>query len=163
MFEGVAAHVQGLLTADPWVLADAARLLKGTERPLLFASAAEDVGRALGEHDERGAVAQLSAAFDTYLEHDAAADARRVGRVLAAKGAARRVVTRDRPDTGWESLTSAELKVVRLIAEGTTNREAAARLVLSPHTVSSHLRSAFTKLNINSRRELAKIVDAIDA
>lgn len=163
VFEGVAAHVQGLLTADPQVLADAARLLEGTERPLLFASAAEDVGRALGEHDERGAVAQLSAAFDTYLEHDAAADARRVGRVLAAKGAARRVVTRGRPDTGWESLTSAELKVVRLIAEGATNREAAARLILSPHTVSSHLRSAFTKLNINSRRELAKIVDALDA
>ncbi|MFI5615133.1 LuxR C-terminal-related transcriptional regulator [Amycolatopsis sp. NPDC051903] len=163
VYEGVAAQVAGLLAGDPQVLADAARLLGDTERPLLFAAAAEDTGRLLGELDERAALGHLGTAFDTYLELDAVADARRLGRALAEKGARRRVITRDRPESGWASLTSAELKVVRLIAEGATNREAAASLVLSPHTVNSHLRNAFAKLGINSRRELAKIVHEADA
>jgi DNA-binding CsgD family transcriptional regulator len=54
-------------------------------------------------------------------------------------------------------LTSAELAVARLVAEGMTNREVAERLFLSPHTVNSHLRHVFTKLGINSRVELARL------
>jgi DNA-binding CsgD family transcriptional regulator len=50
--------------------------------------------------------------------------------------------------------------VVRLIAQGLTNRETAVRLFVSPHTVNSHLRHAFTKLGVNSRVELARAVDA---
>jgi DNA-binding CsgD family transcriptional regulator len=38
-----------------------------------------------------------------------------------------------------------------------TNRDAATKLYLSPHTVSTHLRHAFTKLGINSRTELTRI------
>jgi DNA-binding CsgD family transcriptional regulator len=38
-----------------------------------------------------------------------------------------------------------------------TNRDAANKLYLSPHTVSTHLRHAFTKLGINSRTELTRI------
>jgi DNA-binding CsgD family transcriptional regulator len=38
-----------------------------------------------------------------------------------------------------------------------TNRDAAHKLYLSPHTVSTHLRHAFTKLGINSRTELTRI------
>ena len=45
-----------------------------------------------------------------------------------------------------------------LVGAGATNRDVAARLVLSPHTVSTHLRHAFVKLDINSRVELARIV-----
>jgi DNA-binding CsgD family transcriptional regulator len=52
--------------------------------------------------------------------------------------------------------------VVRLVADGRTNRDAADRLFLSPHTVSSHLRHAFVKLDINSRVELTRIVVAED-
>lgn len=48
--------------------------------------------------------------------------------------------------------------MVRLVAAGATNRDVAAPLVLSPHTVSTHLRHAFAKLSINSRVELARIV-----
>jgi DNA-binding CsgD family transcriptional regulator len=56
------------------------------------------------------------------------------------------------------SLTDAELAVVELVARGATNRQAAERLFLSPHTVRSHLRHAFEKLGIRSRVELAVLV-----
>jgi DNA-binding CsgD family transcriptional regulator len=62
-----------------------------------------------------------------------------------------------RPDHGWASLTSSELSVVEIVAGGATNKEAAARLFLSPDTVNTHLRHAFAKLKIRSRVELARI------
>jgi DNA-binding CsgD family transcriptional regulator len=47
--------------------------------------------------------------------------------------------------------------VVRLVADGLTNRAVAERLYLSPYTVSGHLRHAFEKLGINSRVALTRI------
>ena len=47
--------------------------------------------------------------------------------------------------------------MAELIARGMTNRQAAARMFLSPHTVSTHLRRIFVKLDIGSRAELARI------
>jgi DNA-binding CsgD family transcriptional regulator len=52
-------------------------------------------------------------------------------------------------------LTSQELQVSLLLAEGRTTREAAAALFLSPKTVEYHLRKVYTKLGIRSRAELA--------
>jgi hypothetical protein len=45
---------------------------------------------------------------------------------------------------------------------GLTNRETAARLFVSPHTVTSHLRHAFTKLGVNSRVELSRLIGEHD-
>jgi DNA-binding CsgD family transcriptional regulator len=59
---------------------------------------------------------------------------------------------------GWASLTPTEHSVADVVAQGTTNREAAARLFLSPHTVDFHLRQIFRKLGIGSRVELARVV-----
>lgn len=58
---------------------------------------------------------------------------------------------------GWWSLTDSERAVAELVAEGLTNREAGRRVYLSRHTVDSHLRQIFRKLNITSRVELARI------
>ena len=52
---------------------------------------------------------------------------------------------RRRPAAGWESLTDAELDVVRLVAEGLTNPEIAARLFVSPRTVQTHLGHIFAE------------------
>ena len=59
---------------------------------------------------------------------------------------------------GWDSLTETERSVAEIIAEGATNRDAAARLFLSPHTIDYHLRQIFRKLAIGSRVELTRFV-----
>jgi DNA-binding NarL/FixJ family response regulator len=48
-------------------------------------------------------------------------------------------------------LTARELEVLRLVAAGKTNREIAAELVLSEHTVARHVQNIFTKLSVSSR------------
>ena len=66
---------------------------------------------------------------------------------LRDHGVRRRLVTRERAETGWAAMTDSELAVARLVAQGLTNREVAEQLFVSPHTVSSHLRSIFAKLD----------------
>jgi DNA-binding CsgD family transcriptional regulator len=41
------------------------------------------------------------------------------------------------------------------VAEGRTNREAASILVVSVHTIDSHLRRVYRKLGVRSRAQLA--------
>ena len=96
--------------------------------------------------------------FDNF----ALADARRVGRELRRLGVQRRIVSQSRAKTGWDSLTDSELTVVNLIAQGATNRSAAQRLHVSPHTVRAHLRNAFSKLGVSSRVELSQLVRGAD-
>ncbi|MGW1075706.1 helix-turn-helix domain-containing protein [Streptomyces sp. NPDC002537] len=61
-------------------------------------------------------------------------------------------------NSGWASLTPAELRVARLVADGLTNRAAAAVLSISPHTVDTHLRHIFGKLQISGRVALTRLV-----
>jgi len=63
---------------------------------------------------------------------------------------------RKRPSTGWESLTPAELNVVRLVSEGLPNKDIAARLFLSARTVQAHLSHVYSKLGLASRVQLAQ-------
>jgi DNA-binding NarL/FixJ family response regulator len=44
-----------------------------------------------------------------------------------------------------------ELEVLRLVPAGKTNREIAAAMVISEHTVSRHLENIFRKLEVSSR------------
>ena len=65
---------------------------------------------------------------------------------------------RSRPyEGGWSSLTRAELRVVRLVVAGRTNREIAGLLQLSWHTVNSHVRRALQKLDLHNRVELTRM------
>jgi DNA-binding CsgD family transcriptional regulator len=162
LFTGVAGYARGTLERDAQALVAAADVLHSSSRPLLYAAAAEDAGAELAHIDRDKAVDQLNAAFDTYLQHEALADARRVGRELRRLGVQRRIVSHPRAKTGWDSLTDSELKVVNLIAQGVTNRSVATQLHLSPHTVKAHLHNAFAKLGINSRVELTQLVRGAD-
>ena len=49
------------------------------------------------------------------------------------------------------TLTSRELEVLRLVAEGQTDRKVAERLVISPRTVNRHLSNIFSKLAVPGR------------
>jgi DNA-binding NarL/FixJ family response regulator len=59
---------------------------------------------------------------------------------------------------GWDSLTRAERRVAKLIADGYTNRSIAIELVVSESTVATHLRSIFGKLGVASRVQLTVAV-----
>ena len=63
---------------------------------------------------------------------------------------------RKRPASGWASLTPTELDVVRLVSEGLSNKDIAARLFVSPRTAESHLSHVYSKLGLSSRVQLAQ-------
>jgi DNA-binding NarL/FixJ family response regulator len=52
-----------------------------------------------------------------------------------------------------ESLTTREVEVLGMLAEGRGNKEIALRLMISEHTVKFHVSSIFAKLGVSSRTE----------
>jgi DNA-binding CsgD family transcriptional regulator len=58
--------------------------------------------------------------------------------------------------TREEGLTAAERRVTTLVAEGRTNKEVAAALLLGERTVETHLSHVYAKLGVRSRAELAR-------
>ena len=56
----------------------------------------------------------------------------------------------------YEQLTGREKEVLRLLAEGHTNKEIAKMLVISPKTVDSHKTRLMAKLELRNRAELIK-------
>jgi DNA-binding CsgD family transcriptional regulator len=156
---GAAQHAQGMLARSRSVLRSAVRDYAGSPRALDHAAALEDAG--LAEHASgrpRPAIRLLDDAERLYRTAGAEPGVRRVRRMAAEARARGRGGAEGCGATGWESLTEAELRVVRVVAEGLTNKQAADRLFLSPHTVDSHLRHSFAKLGINNRVELACVV-----
>jgi len=62
----------------------------------------------------------------------------------------------------WETLTGREQEVAALACLGCTNRQIAARLVLSPETVKTHLRSVLHKFGLRSKAELRQALAGWD-
>jgi len=62
---------------------------------------------------------------------------------------------RNRPPTGWASLTPTELQVVQHVAVGQSNPQIASALFISRATVKTHLSHIFPKLGVTCRAELA--------
>jgi DNA-binding CsgD family transcriptional regulator len=93
---------------------------------------------------------QLRTAHTLFTQFGMEAFAERARVELEATGEharKRSVETRD-------DLTPREAQISRLAAGGATNQEIAAQLYISPSTVDYHLRKAFRKLGIKSRRKL---------
>jgi LuxR family transcriptional regulator, maltose regulon positive regulatory protein len=97
---------------------------------------------------------ELAGAFRELGREAAAASAEDSGRAELAKlgiatpAPSMRVVSRRRGDGG---LTGRERQVLRLIAEGRSNDEIAAELVLSVRTVEHHVASIYTKIGASGR------------
>ncbi len=105
------------------------------------------------------AVQRLEEALGLWGEVGASRDVARVRKSLRDLGVHRgRGLAADRPDTGWESLTDAEWRVVELVHEGLIYREVGERLFISRRTVETHVQHVFRKLGISSRRELTALL-----
>jgi DNA-binding CsgD family transcriptional regulator len=114
----------------------------------------------LGEHLRRErrrveARSQLRSATELFEQLGAAPWEERARAELRATGE----TARKREPSTLSQLTPQQLHIVRLVAEGATNKEVAAQLFLSPRTVDHHLRNVFTKLGISSRAELIRLPD----
>jgi DNA-binding CsgD family transcriptional regulator len=111
-----------------------------------------------GEHLRRErrrteARTHLHTALRLFDELSAAPWSDRTRAELRAAGDVQATARATAPDPA-DRLTPQELQVVRLAAEGTSSREIAAQLFLSPRTVEYHLYKAYPKLGVTSRREL---------
>lgn len=98
---------------------------------------------------------QLAEAAETFQRLGAAPLLQRTRTEQELTGQQLRTRTPDRDTSAL--LTAQELRVARLAAEGLTNREIGAQLLISPRTVGHHLSNVFPKLGIVSRADLARV------
>ena len=163
-FEGVALNIRGRSSEDLDITARSAEVLALSPRPILRAFGADSYGRALLATGERNvALEQLDLAWDEYHRIGAwawRADTQRVMREAGARRA--KWSTTTQATAGWAALTPAERRVALLIGTGHTNKSASTELGVSVNTVATHLRSAFAKLNIQSRVQLANELHKAD-
>ncbi|MFI0942209.1 AAA family ATPase [Streptomyces sp. NPDC021020] len=99
---------------------------------------------------------RLRTALDVFERLGAAPWAERARGELGAAGGTLPEAGREAAPVDAEAgLTPQESQIVRLAAEGLSNKDIAARLFLSPRTVGYHLYKAYPKLGVASRGELA--------
>lgn len=134
------------------LLRDALGVLEPSEIRLQHARVLVDLGAALRRQGHRREARDpLAAGLELAERCGARGLLERARTELLAAGGRPRRITR----TGADALTASELRVARLASEGLTNREIAQQLFVSPRTVQAQLRSAYAKLRIDSRRQLA--------
>ena len=154
-----AAHTDGLVTRDTDKLSEAVSLFKRGPRPLALAAAYEDLGLAQQQQGvSDSGIDALTEALALFGRAGATCDTARLRSRLRGLGIRRRVVSAEKPAKGWAAMTKSELAIAQLVADGLTNRQVAGRLFLSPHTVNTHLRQVFAKLEVNSRVDLTRVV-----
>ena len=73
-------------------------------------------------------------------------------RAIAVYGQSQTATAED----AYETLSTREREVLKLISEGLNNPEIAHRLKLSPRTIESHFRSLMSKLGLGSRTDIIK-------
>jgi DNA-binding CsgD family transcriptional regulator len=140
------AELQFLLAID--LLLQSNKVLDVARSHLLF-------GEWLRRERRQGEAREhLDAAYGTFVEIGANGFADRAFAELKAAGGR----SRPRPKPSAKTLTPQEERVAGLAARGATNREIGAEMFISQATVAYHLTKIYRKLDVSSRRELARLL-----
>ena len=154
-----AQRCRGLLDADPALLRDSAEAYRRVRRPLQLAQTLEDMAVLLaGGEDRAAARGAYVEATEIYRRLGADWDLRRADARLRAFGirSRRSPSRRDAPTSGWAALSPAEARIARLVADGRSNPDIAAELLLSRSTIETHVSHILTKLGARSRVDIAR-------
>jgi ATP/maltotriose-dependent transcriptional regulator MalT len=156
--EGVFLASQGDHEQARRLLEDAVDALLQAQAPFDAARARLDLARCLAGLDRLGAARQEArAALECFQRLGAAREALRAQTVLdeltRAEGEAPVASgsSAGTPGPGESKLTGREIEVLKLVAEGLSDKEIAERLFLSGHTVHRHISNIRTKLGLPSR------------
>jgi DNA-binding CsgD family transcriptional regulator len=156
---GIASRVAGLAQGGErglWLLGESVDSLRRSPALLELARSLTERGAALRRAGQRAASREpLAEGLELAVRCGARRQAAHAREELKAAGARPRREWR----TGVESLTPSELRIVRLAAEGRTNREIAHELYVTLKTVEGHLSRAYTKLEIEGRAELPGVLE----
>jgi DNA-binding CsgD family transcriptional regulator len=156
---GVALRVAGLTRGGRRgleLLCDSVASLRDSPAVLERAHSLTELGAALRRAGRRTAAREpLAEALDLAARCGARPLAARAREELKTTGARPRREWR----TGVEALTPSELRIVRLAAQGRTNREIAHELYVTLKTVEGHLSRAYTKLGIQRRAQLPEALE----
>ncbi|WP_162794950.1 helix-turn-helix transcriptional regulator, partial [Nonomuraea lactucae] len=148
---GVEAYSRALVTGDEDAYREAVDHLDGSRAAVYRARAHLLYGEWLRrEGRRRDARERLRQAHGLFADMGTEAFADRAAGELRATGEH----ARSRSAPVGEQLTMQEVHIARLVAEGETSKEVAAKLFLSPRTVDAHLRNIFRKLGLTSRKQL---------
>jgi DNA-binding NarL/FixJ family response regulator len=102
----------------------------------------------------RAAETAFAAAGARRLREQAVRDLRAVGLRVARAGK-----RGDASAGGVAALSGREREIADLVRDRLTNREIGAELFLSQKTVETHLRNVFVKLGVQSRVEVARLIE----
>lgn len=153
---GSVAEVSGRGDAARRLFAQAERGFRRLPCPYEAARARERIGRCLLAGDDARGQGSLIGALEEFEALGAAWDAGRVRAELRGHGVALPYPWRGgRRGYGGE-LSPREAEVARLVAMGSTNREIAGTLYISPRTVENHVASVLKKLELPSRKGIAQ-------
>jgi DNA-binding CsgD family transcriptional regulator len=156
-----AARIRALLDRDADALHALADRYQEMNAPLQVGQCYEEAAQLHAQAgDVTAARSALTSAVSVYGEFGARWDIRRADARLRGYGVRRGPNSgRRRASTGWEALTPTEERVAALVAEGRSNPDIAAELLLSRRTIQTHVSHILTKLGYTSRIEIAREVD----
>jgi ATP/maltotriose-dependent transcriptional regulator MalT len=137
---------------------DALDLLAACEAPFEAGRVRLDLAAtldALGRPDQ--AQREIEAAIENFREIGADGECARAETMLEKLRTTRLTRPVEATDGPLGDLSRRELEVLDLVAQGLTNRDIAARLVLSEHTVNRHVANILRKLGLSSRAAAASL------